>query len=289
MRAARGNVLTPGIQPGFKSQATFSPPSPPENPAIGIRGVVSSYSSATASDFHGIPSIDSLTVKLAKNWGEDSLDGISRARKFGLEQAALRPHCDRMFAAVFLILIAILYRVVPVMAGVDQSGALLNFAPMAAIALCGAVFLPRRMAILLPLASLLVSDVVLNVFHYHKSLLTWEIVPHYVALGLVSALGFALRDRASAPRIFGASFAGSVIFYVITNTGSWIGEEKYAGTIAGWFQAMTVGLPGLPSTLWFYRNTLVSDLAFTALFLICHAATTRGTPEPKAVQPALAS
>ena len=50
-----------------------------------------------------------------------------------------------MFAAVFLILVAILYRVVPVMAGMDQTGWLSNFAPLAAIALCGAVFLPRMM------------------------------------------------------------------------------------------------------------------------------------------------
>ena len=57
-----------------------------------------------------------------------------------------------MFASAFLILIAVLYRVVPVMMGVDQNGWLSNFAPLAAIALCGAIYLPRRMAVLLPLA-----------------------------------------------------------------------------------------------------------------------------------------
>jgi len=194
-----------------------------------------------------------------------------------------------MFAAIFLILVAILYRVVPVMNGADQSGWLGNFAPMAAIALCGAIYLPRRMAAVLPLVALLVSDVVLNVYHYHQPIFTWEILPHYLALGLVSALGFALRGRVTGFRLFGAGLAGSLIFYVITNTGAWIGEPRYAGTLAGWFQAMTWGLPGFPSTFMFYRNTLVSDLLFTGLFFACMTVTSRSTSESKSAQPALAS
>jgi hypothetical protein len=35
---------------------------------------------------------------------------------------------------------------------------------------------------------------------------------------------------------------------------------------AGWWQAMTVGRPEFPPTLFFFRNTLVSDLIFTGLF-----------------------
>jgi hypothetical protein len=192
-----------------------------------------------------------------------------------------------MFAAVFLILVAILYRVVPVMVGADQSGWLPNFAPLAAIALCGAIYLPRRAAVLLPLAALVVSDVVLNVFHYHKPLFSWEILPHYLALGLVSWLGFALRGKVTALRLFGASISGSVIFYVITNTGSWIGEPLYAKTFAGWFQAMTTGLPGFAPTWMFSRNTFVGDLVFTALFLGCHAVTARSANEPKPAGAAL--
>ncbi len=194
-----------------------------------------------------------------------------------------------MFAAIFLILVAILYRVVPVMAGMDQNGWLSNFAPVAAIALCGAVYLPRRMAVALPLVALVVSDVVLNVWHYHRPFFTWEILPHYFALGLVSALGFALRGRVTGFRLFGAAVTGSLIFYVITNTGAWIGEPLYATSFAGWFQAMTTGLPNFPPVWMFYRNTLVSDLLFTGLFFACHTVTSRKTPEAKAAQPALAA
>ena len=195
-----------------------------------------------------------------------------------------------MFAAVFLILVAILYRVVPVMAGADQTGWLPNFAPMAAIVLCSAVYLPRRAAVALPFIALLVSDIVLNAFHYHKPFFTWEIIPHYFALGLVSALGFALRGHANALRVFGASFVGSVVFYLVTNTGSWIGEPLYVTkTAATWLQAMTTGLPGHAPTWMFYRNTLVSDLVFTGLFLACQALAARGAAQPKPAEAVLAA
>ena len=68
-----------------------------------------------------------------------------------------------------------------------------------------------RLVVALPLIALMVSDVILNVFQYHQPLLTWEILPRYVALGLISALGFALRGRATPLRLFGASFAGQLL------------------------------------------------------------------------------
>ena len=36
----------------------------------------------------------------------------------------------------------------------------------------------------------------------------------------------------------------------------------------GWWQAMTVGHPEFPPTLFFFRNTLVSDLLFTGVFAL---------------------
>jgi hypothetical protein len=86
---------------------------------------------------------------------------------------------------------------------------------------------------------------------------------------LITSLGFALRGRVRFASLLVASFAGSLIFYVITNTGSWLAEPLYAKTAAGWVQALTVGVPGWPSTWSFYRHTLFGDLIFTALFVGC--------------------
>lgn len=176
-----------------------------------------------------------------------------------------------MFAAIALLLIVVAYRIVSGFVGSSDFHWMHNFAPVAAVALCGAAYLPRRMAIILPLAILFVSDVVLNVFHYHQPLLTFDILPRYAALALISGLGFALRGRAGLARLLAASFVASLIFYVVTNTGSWLSDPGYAKTGAGWLQALTTGLPGYPSTWWFYRHTLLSDLLFTFLFVVCMA------------------
>ena len=176
-----------------------------------------------------------------------------------------------MFAAFALLVVVVVYRVVSGFAGSADFHWMHNFAPVAAVALCGAAYLPRRLALLMPLAMLFVSDVVLNIFHYHQPLLTFDILPRYAALALISGLGFALRGRAGLGRLLAASFAGSLLFYFITNTGSWLCEPGYAKTGAGWLQALTTGLPGYPSTWWFYRHTLASDLFFTLLFVLCVA------------------
>lgn len=186
---------------------------------------------------------------------------IARPREAG--------HVPRMFAALALLFVVVAYRIVSGFAGSTDYGWLHNFAPVAAVALCGAAYLPRRFAIALPLAMLFLSDLVLNVFHYHQPLLTVEIVPRYFALVLIAGLGFALRGRARLGPLLAASFAGSLIFFVLTNTGSWLYEPGYAKTFGGWVQALTTGLPGYPPTWAFYRNTLLGDLLFTALFVGC--------------------
>lgn len=176
-----------------------------------------------------------------------------------------------MFAAFVLLLVVVLYRVASGFMGSADFAWLHNFAPVAAVALCGAVYLPRRLAIVLPLAMLAASDVILNVFHYDRPLLTFDILPRYLALALISMIGFSLRGRARLLPLVGASVAGSVIFYIITNTGSWLHEPGYAKNFAGWLQALTGGLPGFPPTWTFSRHTFAGDLCFTLLFAGCMA------------------
>lgn len=174
-----------------------------------------------------------------------------------------------MPAAFLLLFVVVVFRIVSGFAGSTDFSWMHNVAPLAAVALCGAAYLPRRLALLLPLAMLFLSDLVLNIFLYDKPMLTVEILPRYLALALIAALGFSLRGHARLGTLLAASCVGSLIFFVVSNTGSWLYEPAYAKSFAGWLQAMTIGLPGFPPTWWFYRHTLLGDLFFTLLFAGC--------------------
>ncbi len=153
-----------------------------------------------------------------------------------------------------------------------------NFAPVAAIALCGGIYLPRRLAFAVPLGGLFISDLFLNA-HFGYPLVSPEMISRYLALAAAVAIGFACRNRPRLATVLPASVGGSLLFYAVTNTASWIADPAYARTVAGWLQALTTGLPGYEPTWMFFRSTLLSDMLFTGLFVICMSATREREPE----------
>src|SRR5256714_2866807 len=175
-----------------------------------------------------------------------------------------------MIPAFLLIVAALAYRIVTGLAITSGSTWLSNFAPMAAIALCGAAYFPGRYKFTVPMIALLISDIVLNV-HYGFSLLSPFVASHYLGFALVGGLGLLLRNRASLKTLLPASLAASFIFYVVTNIVSWAFDPGYVKNFGGLLQALTVGLPAYSATpTWmFFRNSAVSDLLFTGLFILC--------------------
>jgi len=175
-----------------------------------------------------------------------------------------------MIPAFLLVLLAVVYRIAVGIMVESGSTSLASFAPIAAIALCSAAFFPGQWKFIIPLAGLFISDLVLNAY-YGASMLHPAVFTHYVALVAVLFLGLALRNRVSFKTMLPASIGGSLIFYVISNTFSWIADPGYMKNLAGLIQALTVGLPAYSATpTWmFLRNALVSDLIFTSAFVLC--------------------
>lgn len=186
-----------------------------------------------------------------------------------------------MRLALSLIFAAVLYRTLPpfVHGAPDWIG---NFSPLAAIVFCGALFFPRRFAIWIPLAILMISDVVLNVFVYHWPLLSWDILPRYGAFAVIGLIAFRFRSFFTNRPVatLSGSIIASVLFYAVTNTASWIAEPAYAKNFFGWAQALTTGLPGFPPTWTFFRNSIVGDVFFTGLFLVSMAWAARPEKSP---------
>jgi hypothetical protein len=176
-----------------------------------------------------------------------------------------------MIPALFLIFAAVAYRIATaIFVHGGGSAWLSNFAPLAAIALCGAIYFPPKYKFTVPFAALLLSDVLLDLY-YGASFFDPLILSRYLAFALVGLLGLTISRRASLQTIIPAALGGSAIFYAITNTFSWLIDPGYAKNFAGLIQSLTVGLPqyGSTPTWMFFRNSLASDLVFTLLFVTC--------------------
>ena len=142
-----------------------------------------------------------------------------------------------------------------------------NFAPMAALALCGGLYLSRPWNWAGPLLALWVSDAVLNL-HYGAGLWTGSTLAASVAYLLIVALGDLLARRASWGGWLAGSLMASLIFYLLTNTQAWWFLPGYEKSWAGWAQALTTGLPGYPPTWTFLRSSVISDLIFVGVFVV---------------------
>jgi len=175
-----------------------------------------------------------------------------------------------MIPALLLITAAIAFRIATGFFGHADSMGWMNFAPVAAIALCAAAYFPWRYKFTVPMIALLISDVVLDA-HYGFSLFSPFVISHYIGFAIVGCLGVLLQGRASWKTLVPASVGASVIFYIVTNSMSWIYDPGYAKNFSGLIQSLTVGLPQYSATpSWmFFRNSLVSDLLFTLLFVVC--------------------
>lgn len=140
-----------------------------------------------------------------------------------------------------------------------------NATPIMAIALFGGTYLSRRWAILLPLATIILSDAIIG---WHATMLfTWG------AFALTGGLAWWVRMRPSASRIAAAGVAGSLLFFLITNFGVWVAGGLYPSTALGLRDCFVAAIP-------FYRNTLIGDLVYTGAFFGVYALIRRAQPLP---------
>lgn len=146
--------------------------------------------------------------------------------------------------AYFFILLGALLRVIPHPA---------NFAPIAAIALFGGVYLDKKQALLLPLAAMAVSDVFLGFDSFASRFMV------YGSFLLIGLIGLWVRRHKNFASIIGATLAGSILFYLITNFAYFYPVSMYAHNLQGILASYVNALP-------FFRNTLLGDLFYVGAF-----------------------
>jgi len=155
-----------------------------------------------------------------------------------------------------------------------------NFSAAYALVFCAAIYFPGRLGWFLPIGILLLSDVIMNTFYYGVSTFTLFTLGNYVAYAAIVYLGQrCFTHRSSFARLITGGFLSALIFYLLTNTFSWLHNPQYPKTLAGLIQALTIGTPGWPHTWEFFRNSLLSGGLFAGLF--AGAMKLSELPEPK--------
>ncbi len=148
------------------------------------------------------------------------------------------------FLTLFFVGVTLLTRFLPHAANATALGALALFA---------GVYLPRRWAIVVPLAVLLISDAWLGGYELPVMLSV------YGSFALIALMGVWLRQSSLVVRSVVGPVLSATLFFVITNFAVWVATPFYAKTLPGLGLSYTLALP-------FWRNMLVGDILYTAVF-----------------------
>ena len=129
-----------------------------------------------------------------------------------------------------------------------------NFAPVAAMAMFGgAYFADKRLALLIPIAIMLISDIFLG---FHSTLMAV-----YLSFAAMVGIGILVSRNKNFFSITAGAITGSILFFITTNFAVWaLGSGMfYPLTLEGLMMSYTAAIP-------FFHNTLIGDLVFTGVF-----------------------
>ena len=161
-----------------------------------------------------------------------------------------------VWSLVIMLIVASLYRVIP--------SRPYGFAPQLAIALfAGAMIVNRKWAILLPLISMFLSDLLYHIlFKYSLTSIEgfyegqWV---NYLLYSGVILIGFLMK-RVTIKNIAFVSFAGPTAYFIASNFVVWLGGGGWGRpkTFNGLMASYADGLP-------FYGMSLLSTLFFSLI------------------------
>ncbi len=128
-----------------------------------------------------------------------------------------------------------------------------NFAPITAMALFSGAYLGRRWGIVVPLLAMFAGDLFIGFYEWPLMIIV------YACFALFGLAGSLLSGRIGLKNVAIASLGASLGFFIATNWAVWQFSPWYAKTVSGLLECYLAALP-------FYRNTLLGDVFYTAVF-----------------------
>ncbi len=149
-----------------------------------------------------------------------------------------------------------------------------GFSPVIAIALfSGFVSREKNMSFMLPLLSLVISDVVIQLLY------TQDLFPYagfysgqwknYLLLLACTLIGWLLKGK-NYTSVFAGATAAPTLYFIVSNFMVWlsVSEVVYSRDANGLLTCYTAALP-------FYRNSLLATLVFLPLIIVAYNMLTR--------------
>ncbi len=146
-----------------------------------------------------------------------------------------------------------------------------NFAPVAALALfAGYFFRSALVAMCVPLSVMAISDLFLGGYHWGVMVLVYGMLMFPVLLRgwlrqtFVLGTGRFAGRLASLIGLLSCSLLSSVLFFLVTNFGVWLGFATYETSWSGLAECYVAAIP-------FFRYTLAGDLFFAVVLFGSYA------------------
>ncbi len=139
-----------------------------------------------------------------------------------------------------------------------------NFTALGALCLFGAAYYSRNwLALAVPVLAFWLSDLVLNNVVYAEyyegfTLFTGTFAWSALAIAVMVLFGRTIMQKVSAKSVLGGTLGVSLIFFVISNFGSWASGAIYPMNGAGLLACYTAAIP-------FFLNSLLGNLLFSAV------------------------
>jgi hypothetical protein len=137
-----------------------------------------------------------------------------------------------------------------------------NFSPMVGMALfAGAIFTDKRLAFALPLFSMLLSDIMFEVFNIADGFWGWGQLAGYGIFALITVFASTLK-KVNLVNVIGYSIASSVIFFLLSNLSFFLIDNPvyhtYTQDFSGFITCYVSALP-------FFRTSLIADLVYSGV------------------------
>ncbi|MHA4810697.1 DUF6580 family putative transport protein [Flavitalea flava] len=186
----------------------------------------------------------------------------------------MKPNRSILFSLVLLVIVAALYRIIP-----DRP---MGFAPQMAMAIfAGAMVKDRKWALILPVLSMFLSDLLYQVLYLNGASSVagfyegqWQ---NYLLFALLVTIGFLIKKKINVVNIFLASLAAPTVYFLLSNFvlwAGWAGTRGY-GRPKTWDGLLLCFNDGLP----FYKTSIFATLVFSTVLFGAYFLLKRGVPK----------